>query len=140
MSKEAYNKIKTKLQRLDEYLEYLKELRKASQARFLADHHIYGLAERYLQLSVQIVIDVGQMLIVAKNLRRPENNQDIFVILGGKKKISKSLEERLTGIANFRNILVHDYEKLDHKKVYNHLQASLKDFTDFKKQILKSLR
>jgi uncharacterized protein YutE (UPF0331/DUF86 family) len=140
MSKEAYNKIKTKLQRLDEYLEYLKELCKAPQARFLADHRLYGLAERYLQLSVQIIIDVGQMLIVAKNLRRPENNQDIFVILGGKKKISKSLEERLTGIANFRNILVHDYEKLNHKIVYNHLQASLKDFTDFKKQILKSLK
>jgi len=69
MSKEAYNKIKIKLQRLDEYLEYLTELRKAPQAGFLADYRIYGLAERYLQLSVQIVIDVGQMLIVSKNLR-----------------------------------------------------------------------
>jgi uncharacterized protein YutE (UPF0331/DUF86 family) len=140
MSKEAYNKIKVKLQRLDEYLEYLRELRQASQSAFLADHRIYGLAERYLQLSVQIVMDVGQMLIVAKNLRRPESNQDIFVILGEKKNISKNLEERLTGIANFRNILVHDYEKLDHKKVYAHLRDNLKDFTDFKKQILKSLR
>ena len=119
---------------------YLKELQKAPQARFLADHRIYGLAERYLQLAAQIIIDVGQMLIVAKNLSRPENNQDVFVILGDKKIISKNLEQRLTGIANFRNILVHDYEKLDHKKVYTHLKNNFKDFIDFKKQIIKSLK
>lgn len=140
MSKEAYNKIKVKLQRLDLYLGYLKELQKVPRARFVQDHHIYGLAERYLQLGIQIVLDVGQMIIVAKNLRRPEDGKEVFVILGENKNITKNLAQGLVGIANFRNILVHDYEKIDLKKVYVNLQQNLKDFSDFKKQILKSLK
>ena len=40
------------------------------------------------------------------------------------------------GIANFRNILVHDYEKIDREIVYSKLQNNIIDFENFKKETL----
>ena len=46
----------------------------------------------------------------------------------------------LSGIANFRNVLVHEYEKIDKGLVYSYLQKNIDQFADFKKQILKFVR
>ena len=135
MSKEAYNKIISKLQKLDEYIKYLKEVQKINKNQFVEDYHFFGLAERYLQLSIEILLDVGKLLIVIKGLKRPEENQEIFSALCDEKIISEKLADNLMGIANFRNILVHDYEKIDREIVYEKLRNNLDDFENFKKEI-----
>lgn len=139
MSKLVGNKIIAKLGRLDEYVRYLSEIQRANKRSFLEDYHLYGLAERYLQLAIEVLLDVGKLIIVSEALRKPEDNQDIFVVLHENKVISRTLIERLVGIANFRNILVHDYEKIDREIVYKKLRQNLIDFKDFKKEILRYL-
>jgi len=136
MSKEAYNKIISKLQKLDEYIKYLKEVQKINKNQFVEDYHFFGLAERYLQLSIEILLDVGKLLIVIKGLKRPEENQEIFSALRDEKIISEKLAGNLMGIANFRNILVHDYEKIDREIVYEKLRDNLEDFENFRKEIV----
>ena len=135
MSKEAYNKIISKLQKLDEYIKYLKEVQKINKNQFVEDYHFFGLAERYLQLSIEILLDVGKLLIVIKGLKRPEENQEIFSALRDEKIISEKLSGNLMGVANFRNILVHDYEKIDREIVYEKLRDNLEDFENFRKEI-----
>lgn len=136
MSKEAYNKIIAKLQKLDEYLGYLGEIQKVNKDNFIKDYHFYGLAERYFQLSIEVLLDIGKLIITVKSLKRPDDNQDIFVVLCDSNIVSKKLTEKLVGIANFRNILVHDYEKIDREIIFEKLQKNLNDFKDFKKEIL----
>ena len=136
MSKEAYNKIISKLQKLDEYIKYLKEVQKINKNQFVEDYHFFGLAERYLQLSIEILLDVGKLLIVIKGLKRPEENQEIFSALCDEKIISEKLADNLMGIANFRNILVHDYEKIDREIVYEKLRDNLEDFENFRKELV----
>ena len=139
MSKLVFNKIVAKLERLDEYLNHLRGIQKVQKKIFLNDHHFYGLAERYLQLAIEVLLDTGKLVIISEKLRKPEDNQDIFVVLNENKIISPQLSERLVGIANFRNILVHDYEKIDREIVYQKLRKNTVDFTDFKKEILRFL-
>lgn len=136
MSKEAYNKIIFKLQKLDEYIKYLREMQKVNKNQFTEDYHFFGLAERYLQLSIEVLLDVGKLLVVIKGLKRPEENQEIFSSLCDEKIISEKLANNLIGIANFRNILVHDYEKIDREIVYSKLQNNIIDFENFKKETL----
>jgi len=50
--------------------------------------------------------------------------------------ISEKLADNLMGVANFRNILVHDYEKIDREIVYEKLRNNLDDFENFKKEIV----
>ncbi len=140
MSKIIYNKIIAKLQKLDEYCGYLEEIQKINKEKFVNDYRAFGLAERYLQLSIEILLDVGKLIILSERLRKPEDNQDIFAVLHEKKIISEKLLKQIAGIANFRNILVHDYEKIDREIVYQKLKEQLKDFNNFKKEILKFLK
>ena len=97
------------MEKLDEYLGYLSEIQKVNKKQFVGDYHYFGLAERYLQLSIEIILDIGKLIIISERLRKPEDNQDIFAILAGQKIISGKLFQELSGISRFLNILFHDY-------------------------------
>jgi len=142
MTKITRQKIFEKIQRLDKYLSYLKQLRKEikSEKAFLDDFHFHGLADRYLQLSCQTVIDILNLLIIEKDLPMPESGQEIVSFLLNKKIISEELYSRLFGVVGFRNILVHEYGIIDHKKVYKYMMEKLEDFEIFKKEILTIIR
>ena len=135
MSKETHNKIVAKLDRLDEYLGYLADVQTANEKDFVKDYHLYGLAERYLQLSIEVLLDVGKLLVILARARRPEDNQDVFVSLHEKEILSEELANRLLGIANFRNILVHEYEDIDRSIVFSRLQKNMDDFRSFKSEV-----
>ena len=142
MTKITSQKILEKVQNLDEYLNYLNCLREEtkSEENFVKDFHLFGLAERYLQLSIQIMIDILNLIIIEEELEKPEGNQEIISLLFNYGVISESLASRLDGIVGFRNILVHEYGKIDRKRVYQHLRERLNDLKDFKKEILKWLK
>ena len=142
MTPTTRNKIYDKMQQLDEYLKYLRKLNKevGSEKQFLTNFYYFGTTERYLQLSIQVVIDTVQLVIVDNNLSRPEDNQDAVSLLFEQKIISKKLVKQLDGIVGFRNILVHEYGKIDRKKVYKYLREKIDDLSLFKSQILKYLK
>lgn len=132
-----------KIQNLDEYINYLEKISKETKNNkrlFFADFHLFGTAERYLQLAIQALMDLAQMVIIEEKFKRPEENQEIISLLYEKKIISRNLASRLDGIVGFRNILVHEYGKIDKEKVYNYLQNKIVDIKDFRKEILKFLK
>ena len=143
MSKSTLQKIFTKLQKLGEYIGYLEELSKNTKndkGKFTSDFHFFGLTERYLQLSIQAIMDIVKLIIVEKDLERPDDNQESISVLFNNKIISKKLASRLDGIVGFRNILVHEYETIDKNKVYSYLQNNLDDLRLFEKEILSYLQ
>jgi len=142
MSEITRQKIFEKLQQLDGYISNLKKLKKEikSLEEFLEDFHLYGLTERYLQLSCQVVMDTLNLVIIEEAWEKPEDNQEAVAILFGKKIISESLASRLEGIAGFRNILVHEYGKIDRRRVYQYLLEKLELFKVFKKEVLNWLK
>lgn len=140
MSKTAYNKIVAKIEKLTEYLRILEELQKVNKKDFVDDYRFYGLAERYFQLSIEAMVDAGKLIIIDGRFRKPEDGHDIFEILCENSVVNQSLLGRLSGITGFRNVLVHDYEKIDRKRVYEKLQNNLGDFKEFKKAILRYLK
>ena len=139
MSPKTRDIILAKLGRLDEYLKYLRELQTYDREAFISDYRIHGLAERYLQVSIEAMIDVARLTLIIMNLEKPENNYEVFELLCKNKVISKQLYERTRNISGFRNILVHDYMKIDRGLVYESLHSGLKDFVDFRKAIIRNL-
>lgn len=136
-------KIQDKLENLNEYVNYLEELKgevKADFDKFMNDFHLFGSAERYFQLSIQVIIDVVQLLIVEEGLPKPDDNQEAISLVYNKGIISDKLAEKLDGVVGFRNILVHEYGKIDKEEVYRNLQNNIDDLTDFKREISKFLK
>ena len=135
----ADNKIIGKLQALDEYLGYLKDLQKVNKKSFLADYHNFGLGEHYLHLSIEVLLDVAKLLIIAYNFPRPEEQRDMFRVLHDTRVISEKLYSQLMGASGFRNVLIHEYEKIDKERVYEYLQNNIDQFKEFKRQVLRFL-
>jgi len=135
-------KIFEKLENFNQYLKYLYQLQKEAknEKMFISDFHLFGNTERYLQLCIQIIIDISHLIIIDLGLERPEDNYEAVSVLYEKKIISKKLAQKLTKMIGLRNILVHEYGKIDRKKIYKILKEKLNDLEEFKKQILKFLK
>lgn len=61
----------------------------------------------------------------------------MFRVLHDKRVISEKLYNKLAGVSGFRNVLIHEYEKIDRARVYEYLQHDTHQFKEFKRQVLK---
>jgi len=123
------------LTKLREYTSLLKKLGNESKQRFVSDPFIYGNVERYLQLAIQSILDIGNHIISEKKLGNPGEYREIIELLGEHNIISSDLMEKLLPLAGLRNILVHDYIDVDRERLYNSLNKELSDFEEFAKLI-----
>jgi uncharacterized protein YutE (UPF0331/DUF86 family) len=96
--------------------------------------------ERLLQLFVEAVIDVCRLLVTGLRLGIPSEEDDLFEKLEIAGIISPQVEEKLKEMKGFRNILVHEYTRIDDKIVYQVARTKLRDFEAFKQEILRYLQ
>ncbi|RCX32269.1 type VII toxin-antitoxin system HepT family RNase toxin [Thioalbus denitrificans] len=114
-----------RLQRLDEYLHHLRDIEKKGKVAYLSDPLLRGAGERYLQLGLEILLDIGSHIIADRGLSKPETYADIFRLLHEAGLLPEPLNRKLQGLAGFRNILVHDYLKLDSERVFQLIRDKL---------------
>ena len=60
--------IRKRLNKLDEYLAILRGLQKYSFEEFIRDPEHYGSAERFLQLGIEAITDIGSHVIAELTL------------------------------------------------------------------------
>jgi uncharacterized protein YutE (UPF0331/DUF86 family) len=132
--------IANRISKLREYLKLLNELQKASFEEFASDPRIRYSAERYLHLAIECVINIGNHIISALQLRKPEEYHEIALILGENGVVPTEFAQELVKMIRFRNILVHDYVGLDLSKVYSFLHERLGDLELFINHIIKFLK
>lgn len=122
----------TRISKLNEYIKFLYRIKEYSKGEYLNDPMIYGSTERFLHLAIECVIDIANHIIADMRYRKPDSNKEIFEILFENKIINSNLKISLCNMAGFRNILVHDYVKLDREIVYDIIKNNLKDIEDFR--------
>lgn len=133
----AQEVIATKLKILSEYYRQLKLYDKITLDEYKNDWKIQRIIERTLHLAIERCLDISNHIITSENFREPVDYKDIFVILGEENIINKELSSNLARMAQFRNIIVHDYIKIDPEIVVGILKNKLIDFEKFAKNIRK---
>jgi len=123
--------IAARLRRLDECVAELRQLRPDTLEEYLSSRRLRSNCERELQVAIQCALDIGNHIIAEENLTAPEDQADILHILGASGILPLPFAERILPMAGFRNILVHDYLRLDHPKVYSILTQALTDLEEF---------
>jgi uncharacterized protein YutE (UPF0331/DUF86 family) len=118
------------VQRLEELIERLDEVRRAGEDAYLADEQQRAATERWLQVAVQICIDLGTQLVAEQSARPPSDYADVFKILGEKGVVPRDLAQRLSDAAKQRNLIVHLYMEIDDRAVFASL-AHLDDLREF---------
>jgi len=130
------------LGKIDQLEGYLRELRTIVPPDFAAYQKVEKrrACERLLQLSIEAVIDVCHLLVTGLRLGIPAEEDDLFEKLEAAGVISPQTRETLREMKGFRNILVHEYARIDDRMVYEVARSRLGDFETFKEEILRYLK
>ncbi|ACA58921.1 protein of unknown function DUF86 [Candidatus Desulforudis audaxviator MP104C] len=83
-----------------------------------------------LQLSIQILLDVGNHLLADLGVKARDYTE-IIDKLGEMGVLPAEFAEEIRGMAGFRNVLVHGYASLDIARVHQTLHNNLNDFLKF---------
>ncbi len=134
--------ISERLQRLAEEVSYLKKERRAlHQFNDYRDNlRLKKAVERSLQVAIEICFDIGQRIISIKALPLASSYRDTFLILQDAGVLAPGQGEKLANMASFRNLLVHDYARVDDERVYAILKRRLGDFDAFAEAIANYLQ
>ena len=124
--------VRARLLKLEEVISRLEELHAAGVNQDFRD--IWAV-ERGLQLAAEVVFDIGNHVLSAHFGVGAEDYEDILEQLSRQDVISDALRGRLKGLGGFRNILVHDYLRLDPEVVTDKLTSSPVDFSEFARAV-----
>lgn len=89
-----------------------------------------------LQRACEADIDLAMHVVSRRRLGVPQESRQAFDLLRDAQVIEPALAARLSRMVGFRNIAVHDYQKLDLAIVTSIIDHHLDDFTDFAKAML----
>lgn len=104
---------------------------------FANDHTRQDAAILNIQRACEACLDMGQHLIAQQHLGVAQSSRDIFQILTDNNKISAELAQTLQNMVGFRNIAVHDYQKILLPIVEKIIQEHLDDLLKFSQILLK---
>lgn len=132
--------IENKISSARKYLKILQRYKRYKKEEIESNIDIRGAVERYLYLAVQLAIDLAEAVIAYKGFRKPTTMSEAFDILNEERLISAKLTNELVKMVGFRNIITHDYEKIDYEIVYKALHNGRKDIESFLQKIEGKLR
>ncbi len=131
--------IKQKLLSSKEYLDNILMVKgKYTIDEFRDNFSLQLQMERAFEVINQIAIDVCTHILSSFSAI-PANYANCFQILRERHVINESLSKDMIQSVRMRNLIVHQYAKIDYGILYNNLTQLQLDFTDFKNQILEWL-
>lgn len=131
--------IRERLALLDEYTTDLRQLQSVDFHTYAENKLVRRAVERTLHLAVEACLDVGQHIIAQEGFRRPTDNQDVFAVLTEEGIVSDELLPSLIAMAKFRNLIVHDYARIDNAIVFGILKRRLDDLDAYARAIARYL-
>jgi len=125
--------LKRRLQKLDEYLSIVKKLSDYNQEEFVTEPERYGSAERFLQLSIEVINDMASHVVADNELGTVTVSSDIPRLFQSSGYITDELCAKWIRLIGFRNILVHDYLEVNRSIVHEVLRESLNDIKELQR-------
>ncbi len=126
------NRIEDKILEIEKYLEELIPNLPAELEEYKKDFKIKAICERYFEKIVEAMVDLAFITIKDKKLTIPEDDKQAFDILSSNKIISQELSEKLKDTKGMRNVIVHEYGRIDDDKIFYSITEELeKDTKEF---------
>ncbi len=130
--------------RVTEFLRLISEDVRDLEARkdvpeqvYIESREIQAVVERRLQTAIESCINIGNHVVARLGLRAPKDYADVFKILAEAQVLPNDLAQRMMDMARFRNLLVHLYWEIDHKRVHESLPKRIETLKAFVKRVAK---
>jgi len=129
-----------KIAELSEYLDQIQEFQDISIQTYTSDWKTQRIVERTLQMMIELCADIASHIISDAAYRVPKTYSDTFRVLHENAILTEELSDKMERMAKFRNVVVHQYDKVDAEIVVGVLKNHLSDFVGFKESIVGFLR
>lgn len=117
---------------LSETLQHLRaRLPQLTAEQLAAEPLLQAAVERWLQVAVESCIDIAYHVAAARGWPPPEGARAAFEELAVHRVITPALATRLGRAAGMRNILVHDYIRVDRGILAAAVHNALSDLAQF---------
>lgn len=90
-----------------------------------------------LQRACESSIDAAMHLVRIHKLGIPQESRDAFELLEKAGRLDASLSDRMKRMVGFRNVAVHDYQRLNLDIVRSIVRERLEDFIEFSRVVLR---
>ncbi len=104
---------------------------KESDLPFEKDYDKQDIIILNLQRACEQTLDIANHMIRIKKLGWPRDTADSFRLLGKAGIINTELEKKLIGMVGFRNIVIHEYQKIDYHLVEDVIKKHADDLITF---------
>jgi uncharacterized protein YutE (UPF0331/DUF86 family) len=128
--------LRRKLAELAEYVVQVSEYRGLTVAAYRADWKSQRIVERTLQMAIEVCVDIAGHVLADRALRAPSTYAETFEILVEAGLMSPALGRVMVEMTGFRNIVVHEYTRVDAAVVIRILDERLDDFRRFEAEAL----
>lgn len=120
-----------KLESLERCLRRIRENTPENARALAEDYDAQDIVSVNLQRAIQICVDVGGHLISQQGWTAPSTMAETFTTLSEQGVIGTALADPLRRAVGFRNISVHEYQKIDWDRVYRLITEELDVFREF---------
>ena len=134
------DRILAKLDELDSYLSELRQVLPESYAQYMESVEKRRASERLLQISIECVLDICALFVSGLRLGLPAEEDDLIEKLKQAGLVSGENAKALRTMKGFRNILVHEYGRVDNAIVFAMATKRLQDFESFRAEVLRVLQ
>lgn len=113
----------------------LRECQKVKLEKYKGDRKTQDIVEREFERAILACVDIAARIISARNFPPASSYAEVFDILHAKGILSGELTEEMKALVRFRNVLVHQYFRIDPVIVYQKLQNKLNNFVTFSQYV-----
>lgn len=109
--------LRTRLKEIRTGLQIIRNYISVSRDEFLVNPERVAATKYEIIVIIESAVVICNYFAVRIGSRTPESYCDCFNVLKEAKVISDNLTDRMTKMAQFRNLLVHRYWKIDDKRI-----------------------
>ncbi|KPK18308.1 MAG: hypothetical protein AMK69_24995 [Nitrospira bacterium SG8_3] len=125
------NLIMAKAGKVDGHLRRIKAKRSVKLKEFLGDLDIQESILFNLQMAVQNCIDIAAHIISDDELGVAGSTSEMFYMLQENGYLTPELTEKMVAAVGFRNLVTHEYGKIDLTKVYQIAHKDVDDLEEY---------
>ncbi len=120
-----------KISAMEKHLARIFEKREVSLQEFLGDLDRQESILFNLQMAIQNCIDIAAHIVSEEGLGVAGSTNELFYLLEDRRIIDRALTEKMVRAVGFRNLVVHEYGKVDLEVVFRVAHENVTDLKEF---------
>jgi uncharacterized protein YutE (UPF0331/DUF86 family) len=92
-----------------------------------------------IQMAIQNCIDIAAHIISDEGFGVPGSTNEMFYLLEENGYLDNEITEKMVKAVGLRNLVVHEYSKIDLERIFEATQKDITDLNEFLKSIFKKI-